>query len=82
MENHTPRGDIEENDIYDEPGEPNNGGGNVQVDDVHRIPVGGTAEMRCQIIGTTDHTQNQTSNTLLYNPKLRLTCRIRLLSIF
>lgn len=54
MEDHPHRGDIEENNIYDII-EPNEGGSNVQLDDVHRIPVGGTAEMRCQIIGMICH---------------------------
>ena len=54
VEAYSPRGDIEENDIFDNV-EPNNGGGNVRVEDVHRIPVGGTAEMRCQITGNYFH---------------------------
>lgn len=42
------RGDIQENEIDIDN---NNGGGNVQVEDVFRVPIGGTADMRCLITG-------------------------------
>ena len=44
----SPRGDIEENEIETDT---NTGGGNVRVDDVFTVPVGGTAEMRCLVTG-------------------------------
>lgn len=45
------RGDIEENEIEAD-GSSNTGGGNVIGDDVFRVPVGGTAEMRCVLTGS------------------------------
>lgn len=53
MEPSTGRGDIEENEIEtDGPLGNNNAGGNVAGDDVFRVPVGGTAEMRCVLTGS------------------------------
>ena len=51
MEPSTGRGDIEENEIETDGSSSNNGGGNVVGDDVFRVPVGGTAEMRCVLTG-------------------------------
>ncbi len=51
MEPSTGRGDIEENEIETDGSSNNNGGGNVVGDDVFRVPVGGTAEMRCVLTG-------------------------------
>lgn len=50
VEPSTGRGDIEENEI--ETDDPVSPGGNVIGDDVFRVPVGGTAEMRCVLQGS------------------------------
>ena len=50
VEASTGRGDIEENEIETD-GSSNTGGGNIIGDDFFRVPVGGTAEMRCVLTG-------------------------------
>lgn len=52
VEPSTGRGDIEENEIETDGPSSNNAGGNVVGDDVFRVPVGGTAEMRCVLSGS------------------------------